>query len=165
VVSVAKIVKEWGVKGEVKILPLSRGGFSFSKGVEVFLLTPQGVEVPAKIASSRKQGRYVILAIDNCPDATSAARLRASSICIPRDSLVLAENEFLCDQLIGLTVVTTDGEIIGQVNEIFETGSNDVYVVQKGNREYLLPAIRDVIQEIDLTGRRIIIKTMAGLLD
>jgi 16S rRNA processing protein RimM len=78
---------------------------------------------------------------------------------------VLGENEFFHDQLIGIPVLTTDGEAIGLVDEIFETGSNDVYVVRKDDKEYLLPAIRDVIQEIDLNRRRIVIKTIPGLLD
>jgi 16S rRNA processing protein RimM len=158
-------VKEWGVRGEFKALSLSQEIFSLDVGAEVSLLNADGVQSSAKITSVRKQGGYFIVAIEGCLDAVSASKLRGSSICVPRESVVLEENEFFHDQLIGIPVVTTDGEAIGLVDKIFETGSNDVYVVKKGDKEYLLPAIRDVIQEIDLCRRRIVIKVMPGLLD
>jgi 16S rRNA processing protein RimM len=161
----AKIVKEWGVRGEVKALPLSQKIFSLVTGGEVSLLNSDGIRSTARVTSMRKQGRHFIVAIEGCFDPLTASSFRGSSICVPRDSVVLEENEFFCDQLIGISVVTPDGETIGRVAEIFETGSNDVYVVKAHDREYLLPAIWDVIQEIDLGRRRIIIKTMPGLLD
>jgi 16S rRNA processing protein RimM len=161
----AKIVKEWGVRGEFKALPLSRKICSLSVGAEVSLLNPEGVRSPVKITSVRKQGRHFVVAIEGCADAASAAKFRGSFLCVLRESLVLEENEFFHDQLIGIPVVTAAGEAIGLVHEIFETGSNDVYVVKTDQKEYLLPAIRDVIQEIDLGKGRIIIRTIPGLLD
>jgi 16S rRNA processing protein RimM len=161
----AEVLKEWGVRGEVKALPLSQKFFSLIAGAEVSLLNPDGVRSAAKITSLRKQGRHFVVAIEGCLDAVSASKLRGSSICVPRESVVLEENEFFHDQLIGIPVFTADGEAVGLVDEILETGGNDVYVVKKGDKEYLLPAIRDVIREIDLGGRRIIIKAIPGLLD
>jgi 16S rRNA processing protein RimM len=161
----AEVVKEWGVRGEVKVRPLSQKIYSLPAGAEISLLNPEGVRSGAKITSIRPQGRHFIVAIEDCLDAVSAWKLRGSFICVPRELVVLEENEFFYDELIGIPVFTADGEEIGLVDEIFETGSNDVYVVKKDDKEYLLPAIRDVIQEIDLGRRRIIIKTMPGLLD
>jgi 16S rRNA processing protein RimM len=105
------------------------------------------------------------MAIEGCVDAVSASKLRGSCLCVPRQAVMLEENEFFHDQLIGIPVVTAAGEMLGLVDEIFETGSNDVYVVRKDDKEYLLPAIRDVIQEVDLSRRRIVIKALPGLLD
>jgi 16S rRNA processing protein RimM len=165
IVSVAKIVKEWGVRGEVKALALSKHIFSLDQGAEVSLTDPTGGRSTAKIVSLRRQASHVIVALEGCLDAASASRLRGFSIGVSRDSIPLEENEYFCDQLIGLTVVTTSGERIGRVDEIFETGSNDVYVVKRDDKTYLLPAIKDVIQEIDLRRQRITIKAMTGLLD
>ncbi len=94
-----------------------------------------------------------------------ASALRGSSVCVGRDEVVLEEGEFFCDQLIGLSVFTAAGDMIGKVEEIMETGGNDVYVVRMNAKEYLLPGIRDVIREIDLDRGRIIINPMPGLLD
>ncbi len=153
------------MRGEVKALPLSPKISSLGSGAEVSLLSPDGRRSTARITSARKHGRHLIVAAEGFPDAVSASKLRGSSICVPRDSVVLEENEFFHDQLIGIPVVTVDGEALGRVAGIIETGSNDVYVVRKDDREYLLPAIRDIIQAIDLGRQLIVIKTMPGLLD
>lgn len=77
----------------------------------------------------------------------------------------LADGEFLVDDIIGLSVISKDGEDIGMVSEIFGTGSNDIFVVTKGEKEYLIPAIRDVIKKIDIENKKIIIEVMEGLLE
>jgi 16S rRNA processing protein RimM len=77
----------------------------------------------------------------------------------------LQKEEYFYGQLIGLTVYTTDGNVIGTVSDIFETGSNDVYVVKTPDKEYLIPAIHDVIKKIDLQEKRITIQILEGLLD
>ena len=77
----------------------------------------------------------------------------------------LQKNEFYHRQIIGLIVVTPEGKKIGQIAEIIETGSNDVYVVKGQGKEYLIPAIKDVISCIDLSSGTVIIAPMRGLLD
>jgi 16S rRNA processing protein RimM len=71
---------------------------------------------------------------------------------------------YWCD-LIGLTVATVDGLELGTLREIFETGSSDIYVVRSAEREYLIPAIADVISRIDLKEGRMLITPLEGLLD
>jgi 16S rRNA processing protein RimM len=165
IVALAIIVKEWGVRGEFKALPLSEKILALATGAELSLRNPDGALGTVKVTTVRKQGRHFIIAIEGCVDAVSASKLRGCSLCVPRDAVVLEENEFFHDQLIGVPVVTAAGEVLGVVHEIFETGSNDVYVVKTEDQEYLLPAIRDVVQEVDLKRRRIVIKSMPGLLD
>jgi 16S rRNA processing protein RimM len=81
------------------------------------------------------------------------------------DLPLLRENEFYHVQIIGLTVITSEGREIGRVIGIMETGSNDVYIVRGQGKEYLIPAIRDVISNIDLAAGTITITPMEGLLD
>jgi 16S rRNA processing protein RimM len=68
-------------------------------------------------------------------------------------------------QLIGLRVVTTAGEELGEIAEIITTGSNEVFVVRGPRGELLIPAIEDVVQEVDIAGGRILIDPITGLLD
>ena len=75
----------------------------------------------------------------------------------------LTEHEYYYSDIIGCTAFVED-EPLGRVNEIFETGANDVWVV-KGEKEYLIPYIEDVVTDIDVAGRRIQITPMEGLLD
>ena len=79
------------------------------------------------------------------------------------EDIELAENEYYYSDIIGCTVFNED-EPLGRVTEIFETGANDVWVVQ-GDKEYLIPYIADVVQEVDVEGRQIHITPMEGLLD
>ena len=62
-------------------------------------------------------------------------------------------------------MVTTDGRALGTITSTFSTGTNDVWVVQDGDRERLIPIIADVVREIDRPGRRVVIDALPGLLD
>jgi len=77
----------------------------------------------------------------------------------------LRENEFYHRQIIGLVAITSEGREIGKVVEIMETGSNDVYVVRGQGKEYLIPAVKDVISSVDLDSGTITIIPIEGLLD
>jgi 16S rRNA processing protein RimM len=95
-----------------------------------------------------------------------AAMLRKAVIEVQEKNLpALPANKFYHCQIIGLIVVTHEGKRIGRVAEIIETGGNDVYVVKGEGKEYLIPAIKDVISCIDLSSGTIIIAPMKGLLD
>jgi 16S rRNA processing protein RimM len=72
----------------------------------------------------------------------------------------LPEGVYYHYQIIGLGVYTVDGDYLGKIMSIFETGSNDVYVVRGEDKEYLIPAIKDVIKEIDLEAKKMIVKLM-----
>ena len=77
----------------------------------------------------------------------------------------LPPDSFFWHQIIGLTVRTVDGQELGKIAEIMETGSNDVYVVKSDERELLLPAIKDVVREIDLTSGVMTVELLEGLVE
>lgn len=77
----------------------------------------------------------------------------------------MRENEFYHRQIIGLLAITSEGREIGKVVGIMETGSNDVYVVRGQGKEYLIPAVKDVISSVDLDSGTITIIPIEGLLD
>ena len=125
-----------------------------------------GASESLKIKSFKKLGRYALLSFYGINDPETALKYRGAILNADKSLLpALNKEEYFYEQLIGLTVYSTDGNTIGMVSDIFETGSNDVYVVKSLDREYLIPAIRDVIKEINLDERRIIIQILEGLLD
>jgi 16S rRNA processing protein RimM len=90
-----------------------------------------------------------------CNDRDSAAGFRGREVAVSRSEFPqAAENEFYWADLVGLSVVNTAGEDLGVVARVFETGANDVLVVE-GDRERLIPFIEAVIQQVDLAGRTI----------
>lgn len=77
----------------------------------------------------------------------------------------LQDGEFYYYQVIGLSVLTTDGEEIGTIKQVFFSGGHDVWVVQKGKREYMIPATAAIVRWIDIPGKCAVIEPVDGLLD
>ena len=112
-----------------------------------------------KLSSGRRQGKNVVLKLKGCNDRSAAEALAGAKIAIYRDQLpeLDAPDEFYWTDLEGLAVETTEGESLGEIDHLFETGSNDVLVV-RGDRERLVPFIwEQVVQEVDLDERRMVV--------
>jgi len=151
----------------MKALPLMDTFFLLAPENEISLNLPSGFIESMKIKSLKKfSSRYALVSFYGINDPETALKYRGAILSADKSLLpALHKEEYFYEQIIGLTVCTTDGNILGKVIDIFETGSNDVYVVKGSDKEYLIPAIRDVIREINLGEDRIIIQTVEGLLD
>lgn len=148
----------------MKALPLSPKISFLRSGSVVYVSSSSGLH-RLTIRSITPAGKHFNISFLGVDDREAASRFREAFLKVERDSLPLDKGEFFVDQLVGLKVITTDGAVIGKVEDIIETGSNDVYIVRGEGREYLIPAIRDVVREIDPGGGRILIEVMEGMLD
>jgi len=159
---VGRINGTWGLKGHVKVTPLSTNPERLKAGATVLVRGR-----PAQILEVVTPQGYPIIRFQGYPDRTAAERLRDTLIEIDEADLPpLPEDEYYVDDLVGLDVVTTAGEPIGRLTEVLATGANDVYVVARpGKRDALIPAIGDVVISVDLPGRRMVIEPVPGLLD
>ncbi|MEK6692895.1 MAG: ribosome maturation factor RimM [Nitrospirota bacterium] len=165
-ITIGRIIKVLGLKGEVKVLSLTHNPERFRKLLSVFIVSPQGKGSERRIRGVRSWQGRVILSFEGISTSGEASGLLNHLIKIPEKDLdPLPDGEYYIFQLIGFTVYTDEGEDIGTLTDVLSTGSNDVYVVKKGEKEYLIPAIKDVIKEIDMKGRRMVIHPMKGLLD
>lgn len=150
----------------MKALPLIDTFYLLSPENDISVNLPSGFKESMKIKSLKKLNKYALVSFYGINDPETALKYRGAILSADKSLLpALREKEYFYEQIIGVTVYTTDGNIIGKVTDIFETGSNDVYVVKGSDKEYLIPAIRDVIREINLEEDRIIIQTVEGLLD
>jgi 16S rRNA processing protein RimM len=148
----------------VKALPLT-DMFQVLKTSTTVFLTAGDVQQPYLIRSIRMQNRFALISFEGINSREAASVWRGALMSVDRGLLPLNEGESYHDQILGLTVETTAGLPLGEVTDIIETGSNDVYVVRSDRREYLIPAIRDVIREIDLDRQKIVVRVVDGLLD
>jgi 16S rRNA processing protein RimM len=151
-----------GVKGELKCLVVTDfPDQRFKRGNRLLL----GSE-PRVVRSARRQGDLVYLRLDGIDDRTAAEALRGQELVVPRTEAVpLPEGQFYWDQVLGLRVEDTAGQLLGTVADILETGANDVYVVRGGPRgEVLIPAIKDVVRAIDPAAGRMVVDPLPGLL-
>jgi len=106
------------------------------------------------------------MALDDFADINQVLTLNGSELYVGLSQLpVPDEDEYYWRDLIGLAVVTDQGLELGTIVDIFETGSSDIYVVRGETKEYLIPAIADVITLVDVPGKKMIITPLDGLLD
>jgi 16S rRNA processing protein RimM len=121
--------------------------------------------VPFALEGFRLHKGSALLKLEGCHDRAAVEKLRGQLVQIPiEEAMPLEEGEYYEHQIVGLAVWTAGGEYLGKVDEIIFTGSNDVYVVRGEGREILIPAIENVVLEINLAKRRLIVEMMEGLI-
>jgi 16S rRNA processing protein RimM len=133
----------------------------FASGVEVFVDDPPRVTT---ILSARCDARTVTLKLEHIASRDEVERLRGSWVLVREsEAYPLPDGRYYWHQLIGLRVVTDTGDELGVLVDILETGSNHVYVVKHDGRELLLPAIPDVIVNVDLDEGTLTVHLLPGL--
>ena len=159
-----QIVNVKGLKGEVKVNSFTDDNTKFERIPKVFLkrkndLTEHEIE---KVGYHKNQ---VIIKFKNVNTVEEAEILRNSYIVVDREIFgELPEGVYYIADLIGLDVFTESNEYLGKVDDIFSTGSNDVYVVKDElGKQKLLPGIDEVIKQIDLESGKIIVNLIEGL--
>jgi 16S rRNA processing protein RimM len=152
-ITVGKITGWYGIQGWVKV-------YSYTKPITNILtyspwqLCQQGQWQTVTVAEGRMQGKGLVARFESCQDRDQAARFLGAEIAIQRDQLPSTEaGEYYWTDLVGLTVINTEGITLGQIDHLLETGANDVLVV-KGTQERLIPFLLErVVLEIDLSKR------------
>lgn len=158
---VGRIVAPWGIQGEVKVEVLTDNPKRFSPRSRVYL---QGN--PITIERTRRIGKSEVVKLAGVDTRNAAEELRGLLLEVTEaDLMPLQPGEYYEHQIIGLQVLTKEGTALGEVTEVLHTGSNDVYIVRGEKREYLIPAIADVVRDIDLDQGKITIEVIPGLLE
>ncbi len=155
-----------GIKGEVKVFPTTDDPARFTDLKEVTLDTKKGLE-PLKIQTVRFFKNMVILKFEGYDDINAIERYKGMDLLIRRDQAVeLGEGEHFIADLIGLMVITDEGQTLGRLKDVLQTGANDVYVVEmEGRKEVLIPAIKPCILDVDLAAGQMKVHLLEGLLD
>ena len=147
-----RIVGPFGIKGWVKLQPITDEPASLLDYASWWIEVEGGWEA-SKVEKSQVHGQEVVAKLAGCDDRDAAALYRGRNIAIARSDFPAAgENEFYWADLVGLKVLNREGVDLGTVSRVFETGANDVLVVE-GDRERLIPFTEQVVQEVDLAGR------------
>ena len=158
------ITSPHGLKGEVKVFPITDDIQKFKKLKEVILDTEKE-HIPLEIEGVKFFKNLVIVKFKGIDDINDIQQYRQKSLLIKREQTeALKENEYFMVDLIGLQVFTEDGKVFGTLTDILETGANDVYVVKTAEQEVLIPAIKDCVLKIDMENRRMDIHLMPGLM-
>ena len=165
-ISVGKIIGTHGIRGLLKIHSFSGNIESLQSSGAVTLKSPSGDLSEYEIESVSQHCGKFILSLTGFDEINQVLPFVGREICLLRSHFPEPEeDEYYWIDLIGLKVMTDDGVILGNISDIFEAGSSDIYVVRGDNKEYLIPAIADVIVNIDLKAGIVLIKPLQGLLD
>jgi 16S rRNA processing protein RimM len=158
---VGRILAPWGIRGEVKVEVLTDFPERFAPRKVIYLNTS-----PLEIESCRPHKQHMVVKLATIDSVEAAEKLRGQDLTIPSSELYpLPQGQYYTFQLIGLKVVTTEGQTLGRITDIMSTASNDVYIVEGKQGEILIPAIEDVVKSIDLKKGKMVIEAIEGLLD
>lgn len=163
---VGKIVNTHALQGEVKVI--SNSDFKedrFKKGSQL-IIDFNGDYIGVTVATHRVHKGADLLKFKHLNSINDVEKYKGCLLLVATDELdELDENEFYYFEIIGCQVVTTEGEVIGEISEILETGANDVWVVKRpGKKDALIPYIEDVVKSVDTESKKVIIEVLEGLL-
>ena len=162
-VAVGRITKAHGVRGEVSVLPLSDVEDRFAAASRMY--AGESEERPLTVAASRPNRGRLLVRFEEIPDRTHAEALAGAYLFVPAGaSPSLPDGSFWPHELIGADVVTENGRSLGVLTEIVRTSANDVWVARDdAGRESLVPALRDVVMDVDGRGHRVVVREIPGL--
>lgn len=160
------ITRAHGVRGEVKVFPMTDDNRRFKKLKRTFIETKDGqLEVMCESAKFFKQ--FVILKFEGLDDIDSVEIYRGCGIYVTREDAVQpGKDEYFIADLIGMHVTDDSGTVEGTITDVISTGANDVYDIKLDDgRNLLLPAIRECVLDVDVPGRLMKIHILEGLLE
>jgi 16S rRNA processing protein RimM len=161
---IGRVLKPRGLKGQMRCFSfLSSHGFA-SPLTEVYFRTDKGISESHPLQDIIFSGKFFFLSVAGIDSSETAGEMSGADVLASSVHLhPLEEDEYYWKDIIGLDVVTETGQLLGKVESVFSTGSNDVYVCRNAREEILLPAIKDVVIKVDLAEKRIVVNLLEGL--
>ena len=158
------ITQTHGVRGEVKVFPTTDDPARYKKLKKVILDTGKE-QLPLEIQGGKLFKQFVILKFKGIDNRNDIEKYRRCPLLVEReDAVPLEEDEYFIADMIGMEVVTEDGQIFGTLKDVIETGANDVYVIDSAaHGEVLIPAIKECILSVDVKEQRMMVHLLAGL--
>lgn len=165
-VAVGKISGPVGLRGEVKVIPLTDTLERFELLRKVWIGPDAARRDEFVVEDVRFAGLHVVVKFGGIDDRSSAERLKDSLVLISRADVVRpAEGSYFIDDVLGMEVVTEEGKRVGVVREVLRLPSNDLWQVESGQRYISIPAVKEFIRKVDLRTRTVVIHEIEGLLD
>ena len=163
---IGAVTSTHGLRGELKVYPTTDEPARYHKLKEVILDTGKE-QLSLKIEHARLFKQMVIIKFEGFDHINEVEKLKGAKLYVTRENaLELGEDEYYFADLAGLRVETEEGQLLGKVTDILQTGANDVYVIgRERQKDLLIPAIKDCVKQIDLENGRMVIHLLPGLLE
>jgi 16S rRNA processing protein RimM len=165
-IAVGRIAKSVGLKGELGISMLTDDPLRFAKLKSVWIGKEESKAVQYAVASARTTTSAVVLKLVGIDSRTTADGQRGQLVFVStKDAISPRKGSYFIHDIVGINVVTEAGDEVGTVQEVMKLPANDVWVVSKGEKEILIPAIKEVIRSVDVKRRTVVIRPLEGLLE
>jgi 16S rRNA processing protein RimM len=167
-VVVGRVAKAHGIRGELAVdVRTDSPEQRFAPGAVVAARLRDGSSRPLTLATIRAHGGRLLVTFDEVPDRTAAESLRGALLLADTDALPPTDDpdEFYDHELEGLSAVLTDGSAVGVVREIVHSAAGELLAIDMSGREVLVPFVREIVPEVDIAGRRVVLDPPEGLLD
>jgi len=164
-VVIGKITKPHGVRGGLKLVSFFELEDLLAHLDQVWLVKADQEE-SYSVEWVRGGDRFHILKLQDVDDLTAAGHLRDWEVAVSKDKLPpLSAGKYYSFQLVGLTVVTESGDVVGEIRGVWSTPAHDVYRVWSKKGEVLIPAVKEIVRDIDLEQGRVLIRALDGLME
>ena len=162
---IGQIVNTFGIKGVVKVNYFTDDPLEFEK-LKTILVEKNKKLLEFEIEEAKLHKNQVLLKLKGINDINEAEKYKGCYIKLSREKAKkLPENTYFIADLIGIEVFTDNGELLGKVDDIYNSGSADIYVIKNElGKQILLPGIKEVIKEIDVDNEKIIVHLIDGLI-
>ena len=164
--AVGRILRPHGVRGELRVEVITGYPERLGQHAYLYIAPPNHPEAVQRypVENMRWHRELLLLKLGGCDDRNAADELRGMLVQVPLEEAVpLEDGEYYHFQLIGVQVETDRGERLGKVVDVLETGTHDVYIVRGARGEVLLPAVDDVVLELDVDVKRMIVHLLPGM--
>lgn len=165
-IAIGQITKSVGLKGEVKVHPLTDLMQRFASLRKVWLgLDDKGGKEYA-VEAVRLGSDHAVLKLSGISQRTDADALRQYYVLIPDDQAVRESNDsYFIHELIGMQVVTEEGVPVGTISDVLNMPAGDLWVIRSEDREILIPGVKEFIRDVDVEGKKVVIHVIEGLLE
>jgi 16S rRNA processing protein RimM len=165
-VNIGLILGPFGVKGELKIMPLIDDSNRLADLKEIRIGKENEESRIFEITKIRIHKTLVIVKLKGITSREDSMSLKNCYMRIPREDLKeLGEDQFYLVDIEGMEVFIEDGKKIGILEQVIKTGANDIYSIQGDGRKYLIPAVKDIIKKVDVENKKMYISPIEGLLE
>lgn len=163
--AVGKVVNTHGIKGELKVMPITSDISRFDYLLFV-TASYEGALKEFRVSSCRIHKGFILMILKGIETMDDAEKLKGQELFVHRKHAIeLEEDEFFICDIIGINVYEEE-KLLGQITDVLETGSNDVYVITDNNKkEILIPALKSVVESINIKEKRMQVKIPEGLID
>lgn len=164
--AIGKVVKAFGIRGEVVVFPLTDSTRRFQRLRKVYIGKDASNARENDITGVRAGSRGVRMSFKGVADRTAAEQLVGGFLFVDeRNRVVLPEGRYFVHELTGMAVIDQTGNRIGTLTEVLKMPANDIYVVDAHGREVMIPAVREFVKKIDVEAMVMVVHTIEGLVE